>query len=174
MSDDEEETVGRWFFAPAPPPEPVEVLEVAEKNLEEPPRPESTEAEFSEPVEETVAEAPTEPVSDEAPGEIGRPQDGTVGAHATGALGAPESGTLGAIDDLYYRRVWQWSGSSWDVVLEGPVRTIVAFQCQFEGPTWCKPPTPYIAERWWKYAPGTIGSGSSADWQYAGDRQNWG
>jgi hypothetical protein len=146
------------FHSPPTEIEPgAEVLEVAEKNLEEPPKPaDATEAEFTETAEELVAEAPTEPAPpDEAPGDLGA---------------VPDTGTLGAIDDLYYRRVWQWFGTAWQVVLEGPVRAFGP-NCTFEGPTFCSIGPPWIAERWWRYSPSTIGTGGT--WDYAGDRQNW-
>lgn len=80
------------------------------------------------------------------------------------------SGMLGDLTDLYYRRVWRWDGA-WVVAKEGFVRSFVGPNCSFEEPTFCALPPPYIAERWWKWSPSTIGTGG--DWVYAGDRQNW-
>ena len=85
----------------------------------------------------------------------------------SGRVGVP--GTLGAVDDLYYRRVWQWSGV-WNVVVEGYVRNY-GITCTLEGPTFCSIAPPYLAERWWRYAPHTFGTGGT--WDYAGERNNW-
>ena len=84
--------------------------------------------------------------------------------HASAALGQPAS-------DLYYRRVWEYRGA-WQVVAEGPVRTLSPLNCTIEGPTWCSIAPPYLFERWWHYVPHTIGTGGT--WDHAGDRQNWG
>lgn len=78
-------------------------------------------------------------------------------------------GTLGALDDLYYRRVWQWS-SKWDVVAEGYVRGYGP-NCTFEGPTFCSIGPPWVYEVWHKYTPHTFGTGG--DWDFAGERKNW-
>ena len=84
-----------------------------------------------------------------------------------GRVGVP--GTLGSIDDLYYRRVWQWSGA-WNIVSEGYVRTF-GINCTLDGPTFCSIGPPYIYERWHRFVFSTFGTGGS--WEYAGERQNW-
>lgn len=74
------------------------------------------------------------------------------------------------MQDLYFRRVWQWISGSWKVVAEGPVRAF-GMNCSLEGPTYCSFAPPFLFERWWKYSPSTIGTGGT--WDFAGEKGNW-
>ena len=75
------------------------------------------------------------------------------------------------MNDLYYRRVWQYDGS-WRVAAEGWVKDPVTVPaCQFEPPTFCSIAPPYVYERWWKWLPSTFGT--SGDWEFSAERQNW-
>lgn len=74
------------------------------------------------------------------------------------------------MQDLYYRRVWQYVSGTWQVIAEGHVRAF-GMNCTFEGPTYCSIAPPHLFERWWKYTPATWGTGGS--WSWAGEEGNW-
>lgn len=150
-----------------------QTFEVAPENsqvISGPPEANVTEAEFTEatPVPEADPPQLEAHVEDPEP----KTETSLESAVEVGAVG----GTLGeVVNDLYYRRVWQWdqAARAWSVTLEGPVRALTPFQCEFEGPSWCRMGPPWVYERWWRYVLSTIGPGSSSDWQEIGDRKNW-
>ncbi len=75
------------------------------------------------------------------------------------------------MDQLYYRRVQQWMGTMWQIVVEGYVRSFIGPNCTFDGPTFCSIAPPYIYEVWWRWTPSTIGTGGT--WDLVAERKNW-
>lgn len=72
----------------------------------------------------------------------------------------------------FWRRVHVWD-NQWVVIYDKAINAWDAFECNWEGASWCRTPEPYVYEQWWALVTDTIGTGFGS-WAYLGGRINWG